>query len=99
MMHARWALTLALSVGLVACGGEEPSKVDPSADQDGGSGSDLADPAAQDPVDAVTDGVEDAVEKVEDTAEKAKTQADDLISQITGYLEQDKLELAKTALA
>lgn len=98
MMYARWALALALSVGLVACGGEDPAQADPSTGQDEGAGPGLAESGSQDPTGAIADEVGDVIETVEDTAEKAVAQADDLIAQITDFLEQDKLELAKEAL-
>ncbi|MFH1834019.1 MAG: hypothetical protein ABH877_03255 [bacterium] len=121
MSHLRWALPLALSFGLFACGGENTTAAAP----EGGSAASGAAPGSQDstgatadePVGKVDEPVkmvdqevkkvgeevkqvgEQVGEQVKDVTASATAEADTLIEKITAYLEENKLDLAKTAFA
>lgn len=88
MSHIRWALPLALSFGLFACGWEKSS----TPAQNGGSAPSGASS------EGAASGSQGSAGKVE-KATAAVAEAQSLIEKITGYLEDDKLDLAKTAFA
>ena len=104
MSHFSWTLPLALSFGLFACGGEDSTAPAP----EGGVEASGAASGSQDSTGTSNAGLdenvgdqlgEDLGEKVKDSAESAMAEADTLIETVTAYLQENKLELARTAFA
>lgn len=92
MSQLKWALPLALSVSLSACSGEESSTPAPDA----GSNPSGAAAGSQDPAGKVADELDGSVDEA---TEAAVTEAKALIEKVTGHLEDNKPDLAKTAFA
>ena len=99
MFQRKWAIAPVLAVVSFACSVESESTITlPASDDDAVTGADDPDGGAA--VGDVVESVEDTVEgAVEGATEAAKAQADELIEKIKGYLGEDKLDLAKQALA